>query len=322
MAKKGVRTSKKSKKKGGRSKLMLAALLLVCLLASGFVLWMHACAKITRLESAYVYLEDLPDTFDGTSVLFISDIDIRTEGDLRACRKLMRQMEQLQPDMLMLGGDYSADTLADVLNERKNPQSAALAREFIAALADFNAPLGKFAVGGENDASDAALPAAFEGAGVQYLSDRCEVVEKGGEELVIAGLSEVTLKQTKYSSLGSVFSGDECVIVLAHNPAAYVGVRVAEARGGGAWADMVLTGHNLGGQINVFGRPVRSMTDEEKRTVAGWFYPDDLPLLVSQGLGCKGPMLRLDSRSEIHLITLKKQRVQTPQQEIYLPVLE
>ena len=318
MAAKGRKAQKKKAENRGRRKFLTSVILIVLLAAGIFTLYMHACAKITRVSRSEVYLKDLPAAFEGTRILFISDFDIRTEADLKACRKLMRQAQDLSPDILLLGGDFSADTLIDVLNGRANPEGSALAAEFIRSLADFSAPMGKFAVTGENDADIASLSAAFEAAGIEYLADRCETVEKGDELLVIAGLKEVTLKQTEYASLGGVFNGDECVIALAHNPAAYVGVRVAEAKGGGAWADLVLTGHNLGGQINLFGRSIRSMDEQERRTVAGWFYPNDLPLLVSQGLGCKGPMLRLDSKSEIHLITLKKQSVQ-PYQEINLP---
>lgn len=320
MAKKGSASRKKQPKKR-RRRLARAVFLLLCLATAGMTLYMHASAKITRISRAEVYLSDLPASFENTKILFISDFDIRTEGDLKACKNLMEKVQALQPDILLLGGDYSADTLTDVLNGRSNPDAAALAEEFARSLSSFTAPLGKFAVAGENDGDTAALAAAFESAGVKYLSDECETVYKNSEMLVIVGLSEVTLKQTEYASLGGAFTGDECVIALAHNPTAYVGVRVAEAKGGGAWADMVLAGHNLGGQINLLGRSVRSMSDQEKHTLSGWFYPDDLPLLVSQGLGCKGPMLRLDSRSEIHLITLKKQQIIPAQQDIYLPAL-
>ena len=112
--------------------------------------------------------------------------------------------------------------------------------------------------------------------------------------------------ETPYADLGRAFSGDECVLVLSHNPSAYVGVRVAEARGGGAWADLVLAGHNLGGQIRLFGRTMRTLPPEEARCLAGWFYEGDLPMLVSQGLRCPGLPLRLGSRSEVWLLTLRR----------------
>ena len=42
--------------------------------------------------------------------------------------------------------------------------------------------------------------------------------------------------------------------------------------------------------------------------LAGWFYGDDLPLLVSQGLSCPNVPLRLGARSEIWLLTLRRPR--------------
>lgn len=292
------RKQKPKKRISGR---MICILLLIFCLSFGFV-WMHATAKITHVRRAEVYLPDLPSAFDGVKLLFVSDLDIRTEGDLKACKNLMHTLQSLNPDILLLGGDYTADTLFEVLNGQS--ENGDFADELILSLADFDAPLGKYAVTGENDGD---LSTAFASAGIEYLSDRCAVISKDGDQLIIAGLSEVTLNRTPYTTLGSAFTGDECVIALAHNPSAYVGVRVSEAKNGGAWADLVLTGHNLGGQINLFGRSVRSMTDLESRTVSGWFYADDLPLLVSQGVGCKGPMLRLGSESQVHLITLRRQ---------------
>lgn len=321
MAAKSKKGQKKNTKRRLRSRLIAVFLALACVFVCALTLWMHACAKITLVQRAEVYLPDLPEAFDGVKILFVSDFDIRTQGDLRACKNLMKTLQALEPDILLLGGDYSADTLIDILNAQSNAQGSALAAEFIQSVSDFEAPLGKFAVTGENDTDLAALSAAFQSAGIEYLSDRCAAVEKNGASIIIAGLSEVSLKQTQYASLGGAFTGDECVIALAHNPSAYVGVRVSEAKNGGAWADLVLTGHNLGGQINLFGRSIRSMTDEERRTVSGWFYADDLPLLVSRGLGCKGPMLRLGSQSEVHLITLKRQQTRGSG-EIYLPTLE
>ena len=113
------------------------------------------------------------------------------------------------------------------------------------------------AVNGENDIFD--LSASFQRAGVQHLSDACAVVEKDGAQLVIAGLGDASAGRTPYEEIGGYFNGEECVIAVAHNPSAYIGIRVAEARGGGPWADMVLAGHNLGGQIKLFGKTMRSL---------------------------------------------------------------
>lgn len=280
--------------------------LLLCALAVGSLFgWMTLQARLTHLKSAYVYLEDLPAQMDGTTVLYLSDINIRNSMDSSGTRRLMKKLAALNPDILLLGGDYSAPTTLEILNESPGDAQAEAA-EFIRSLASFPAPMGKFAVTGENDTDIPMITAAFADAGVQYLNDRCVEVQKDGGRLYIAGMTDVSLNQTPYSEIGRYFTGDECVLALTHNPSAYIGIRVAEAKGGGAWADLVLAGHTLGGQIKVFDRTLRDMPEEERRCLSGWHYVGDLPMLVSQGLGCEGSMLRLNTQSEAWLLTLKR----------------
>lgn len=306
-SKKSAKTNKKQVR--GRSKLVLPAILIAVIAIGGALGWMAGSAHVTRLRYANVYLQDLPAAFDGTTCLFLSDIDIRNASDSAASVRLMRKLQDLNPDLLLLGGDYTANGPFDAV---KSPDSVKQAdpTAFIESLGSFQAPMGKFAVTGEQD-DDAALEAGFIKAGVQLLNDRCAAIEKDGEQLVIAGLSDTSRKSTPYEQIGGYFTGDECVIALTHNPSAYVGIRVAEARGGGAWADLVLAGHTLGGQVKLFGRTMRTMPEAEARTISGWYYPGDLPMLVSEGLGCKGAKLRLGTRSEIWLITLRRPQAKT-----------
>lgn len=303
MAKKNQKDKSIKIKRGNRKK-FLPALLIAIIGFGGFFGWMHVNASLTHLKYAEVYLEDLPAEFEGTKLLFISDINIRNSNDASACIRTMDRLKDLNADMLVLGGDYSADTLISSLNGGKGSKKEEYVNRFVESLSSFHAPLGKFAVSGENDSN--LISEAFSKAGVQHLSDSCAVVKKNGAELVLAGLNDVSSGRTPYEEIGGYFNGNECVIAIAHNPSAYIGVHVAEARGGGAWADMVLAGHTLGGQIRFFGKTMLSLTEEEQRCLSGWHYTNDLPMLVSQGLGCKGLKLRFGTQSEIWCITLHK----------------
>lgn len=307
----GKKQAKKQRKTAVRRRFRgaLGAVMLVIFLLGGFFAWMAGSAHVTRLRYAQVYLEDLPAAFDGTTLLFISDVDICNAADSAASVKLMKKLNELNVDMLLLGGDYTTDSALEIISGTEADHSGNAA-EFIASLASFSAPLGKFAVAGEEDNAQ-VLESMFALSGVQLLTDACATVNRDGARLVIAGLSDVSEKKTPYEQIGGYFTGDECVIALAHNPSAYVGVRVSEARGGGAWADMVLAGHTLGGQIRIGNRTIRTMPEEEARCIAGWYYEDDLPMLVSQGLGCKAAKLRLGTRSEVWHITLRKPQART-----------
>jgi len=301
-----AKQSKKPQKKQMRRRRRCAsgAVLLALLLLGGGFGYLAGNAHITHLRYADVYMEDLPAAFDGSTLLFVSDINIRNEADSDAGVKLMKKLNNLNADMLLLGGDYTADTLIETINGAEGDDSADAAA-FIASLADFSAPLGKFAVAGEADNAD-VLESMFSLSGVQMLDDACASVRKDGSELVIAGLSDVSRKRTPYEQIGRYFSGEECVIALAHNPSAYVGIRVAEARGGGAWADLVLSGHTLGGQMKIGSRTLYTLPEQEARCIGGWYYENDLPMLVSEGLGCRAAKLRLGTESQVWLLTLRR----------------
>ena len=297
--------SQKPKKGCGRRRIALAAVLLVALLLGGLYGWMALQARITHVRKAVVYLDDLPQALDGTTVLYVSDLNIRGEGDARRTQRLMNKLNELQPDVLLLGGDYCGGKILDGRPDAdEGGQAAALA--FLRSLSSFNAPLGKYAVAGEQDQVLSGLKEALFDGGVTLLDDGCATIEKSGGQLVLAGLSDVSEKRTPYSEIGGYFDGSECVIALTHNPSGYIGVRVAEARSGGAWADLVLAGHTLGGQIRAFGRTIYTLPEAEARCLGGWYYVGDLPMLVSQGVGCSGVLLRLGTQSEVWLLTLRR----------------
>ena len=297
--------SQKPKKGCGRRRIALAAVLLVALLLGALYGWMALQARVTHVRKAVVYLDDLPAALDGTTLLYVSDLNIRGAGDARRTQRLMNKLNELQPDVLLLGGDYCGGKILDGSPDAdEGGQAATLA--FLRSLNSFNAPLGKYAVVGEQDQVLSGLKEALSDGGVTLLDDGCATIEKSGGQLVLAGLSDVSEKRTPYSEIGGYFDGSECVIALTHNPSGYIGVRVAEARSGGAWADLVLAGHTLGGQIRAFGRTIYTLPEAEARCLGGWYYVGDLPMLVSQGVGCGGVLLRLGTQSEVWLLTLRR----------------
>ena len=303
MAKRGKR---RVKRRARARKPALTVFMLVFLLIGGFFGWMALNASIVRVCPAEVYLPDLPVRFDGTTILYISDVNIRSAADAASCERLMRKLESLRPDLLMLGGDYSAGTLLDALNGTENAGDLEHAREFLQSLATYPAPLGKFAVAGEAEGNGDSVMGALAAAGVQFLQDGYARIERDGESVIVAGLRDVSENRTPYDEIGRSFRSGECVIALAHNPLSYTRIRMAEAQDGGAWADLVLSGHTLGGQIKLFGRTLRQFSEEESRRIGGWYYGDDLPVLVSQGLGCRGAKLRFGTQSEVWIITLRR----------------
>lgn len=262
---------------------------------------MHVNSRIVHVRYANVALEDLPASFDGTTILFASDFDLCGLNTAEDVERLFDRLQPLRPDLLLLGGDYASADLLERLNGRTSADETSARKAFFAAVADFHAPLGKIAVSGDNDGGKDALTLAMMGSGVQLIDGGIFTVNNGSDEIYVVGAGENT---TNLSQLAGAVKRDVCAIALMHRPARVVDVRISEARDGGQWADLSLAGHTHGGQLQIAGRTLLSLNETEKRCLAGW-YSEGGPLLVTSGVGCEGVNLRLGSQAEVWMITLK-----------------
>ena len=131
-------------------------------------------------------------------LLYVSDVHIASVADARHMQALMDQLETFNADILLLGGDYSDVRLWDQLRCFGNTdKKSALKRTayaqshlWMASLADFDAPLGKFAVQGNHDCTDASLMESLAQGGVQLLMNEAAIIEKNGAQLAIAGVGD------------------------------------------------------------------------------------------------------------------------------------
>ena len=307
------RTRASARRPGRSFTLTLVAVIAVALALLVGYMFVHA--RTVHIRFATVTLEDLPAEFDGTKILFVSDVDLFGANSAASVDRLFDRLAALQPDLLLLGGDYASPSLIERLNAGDGPVSGATERmvddrsALLQTLAGFPAPLGKYAVMGEADVLPESLRLAMQSAGVSLLEDEAALITRDDARIGVVGLGDTGGEVPNLISFAERIESDECVIVLAHNPVAFVGVQTAEAKGGGAWADFVLCGHTTGGQIKILGRTLRSYPDEVARCIGGWYYVEDLPMLVSEGVGCEGPMLRFGTESEVWLLTLKSGKV-------------
>ena len=104
------RAGRKKRRWGWKIALALVLLLMAALLA------LCAAARVVHVRYATVYLRDLPPAFEGTTLLFVSDIDAHSAADARAAAKMMEALSALEPDILLLGGDYAAPGFWQTLN--------------------------------------------------------------------------------------------------------------------------------------------------------------------------------------------------------------
>lgn len=276
------------------------ALILAALVALG-VGAMHLNARTVHVRYATVRLDDLPAAFDGTRILFATDIDVCGTNTPADMAKLFSNLASLQPDILLLGGDYASAPIFSRLNEKTSADEFEARKAFFDGLASFSAPMGKYAITGDGDGDPDSLMLSMINSGVELIDGGLKILDRGGEQIGIVGIGATT---PGVSQFASKIDSQKCVITLMHSPERYTEVSISEAGNGGPWTDLVLAGHTHGGQVQIAGRSALSLTESERRFMSGW-HTGSAPLLVSSGVGCEGLNLRLGSQAEVWLIKLK-----------------
>lgn len=249
-------------------------------------------ARCGRLEAAVTEhrLDDAPAFTRGLKALFVSDTHLlpsTTDAELIAFIEKLRAQE---PDMLLLGGDYSDTTEGAV--------------RFFEALRGFSPRLGTFGVLGNNDAEAwegrfDALRAAMAQAGCELLINEARRLELNGGTLHIAGVDEFKLGQPDAQRLYPDSPGPGCYrVLLSHFPC-----EVSPT------PDLMLSGHTHGGQFNLLGLTPFVVGFEQlfhdrraSLAIAGLHPMGAGKLLVSKGVGASRIQLRVGVRPEVNLI--------------------
>ncbi len=231
-----------------------------------------------------------PAFMRGLRAAFVSDTHLlrRTTGEQIGA--LVKLIADLSPQLLLLGGDY-ADRTEDAVR-------------LFEALGAFRAPLGGYAVIGNNDAEAwtgrlDSLKAVMARAGVEMLVNGGMHLPVNGGTLHIAGVDE--FKNGKPDARGLYprqRREGEYRLLLSHYPV-MPAVR----------PDLMLCGHTHGGQFNLLGLTPFAIGFERLKpprvptlAVSGQFDLEGMQLIVSKGIGASRLQLRVGVRPEIELL--------------------
>jgi predicted MPP superfamily phosphohydrolase len=273
----------------------LAAALAVQLLGSALVAYGTLVEpfrlRVTRLAIASPRLAN-----PGMPLRIVHLSDLHVERTTRRERALPALVAGLEPDLIVVSGDYLNASYAD------DPRALA---DLKALLAQLRAPGGVYGCLGtlEVDLPDLMRP-VLSGAGALLLEDQATEVIVGGHRLWLAGVRCTRDPAADGARLGDLLAGappGAMKVVLYHMPdllpeAAALGV------------DLVLSGHTHGGQWRLpgFGALVTN-SRYGKRYEAGHYRQGETHLVVSRGLGMEGfgmPRARFFCPPEVVLITL------------------
>lgn len=285
------RRPQKRKTRAGRVLLVLVLLLIV---AYPFFEAFHI-----NVQEHTTSLQNLPSPLRNLKVVYLSDIHQNLWNSQARTARIVKIVNGLGADLVLLGGDYASD-----------PDSAIA---FFENLPLIQARLGAFGVLGNKDRSESSvergnLTQAMKDAGVTPLVNEVASIKVGTTTLYVAGVDDLQSDESDINTVAAQVSADDFVILFGHNPEILSdAVKAPDKNGKTHWYDLALFGHTHGGQIVLFGTPLLYTVKQESasRYLSGWITENRAEILVSNGVGTSIVPMRLFAPAQIHLIRLR-----------------
>jgi uncharacterized protein len=257
------------------------ALRLSGMLARGGV---NACRIEVRRNP--IALRDLPDAFDGFTILHLTDL--HADISVGAMRALPAVITDLDYDICVMTGDFRGET--------SGPHQRAM--ELIGdVLRDISKPV--YGILGNHDPATMLL--GLEAMGVRMLMNEAEPLARGQDRLWIVGIDDPHFFKTNdlRAAMAAVPDGGTAVL-LSHSADGY---QDAERAGVGAF----LCGHTHGGQICLpCGIPIVTSGRTPRRLASGPWRHGNMIGYTSRGVGTSAVAARFNCLPEVTLHTLRR----------------
>ncbi|HTX89699.1 MAG TPA: metallophosphoesterase [Anaerolineales bacterium] len=250
-----------------------------------------------RLGTTDLAVSQTPAFLPGRPLRILQLTDIHVEHPTRREGAMLAKAAELQPDLIVLTGDYVNPTYLS------DPQTLAETRQILSQL---HAPYGVYAVNGTVD-DPSIMAFLFEGlANIRVLDDEVLPVDLPGGTLYLVGVTNTRNTPRDRQILASLTQNlppTAYSLLLYHTPDL---VEAASTDG----IDLYLAGHTHGGQIRLpFYGAVLTFSVYGKKYEMGKYQVGPTTLYVSRGIGMEGwdaPRMRFLCPPEMVLAELGK----------------
>ena len=241
-------------------------------------------------------ISNLPSAFNGFRIAQISDIHLDEFTEPFFLERVVRHVNALAADLVVLTGDFVTHGSLTFLNG----QSAAYRCAEI--LSTLTCPL-RFACLGNHDVavSSSLVINALTSSGIPVLVDEHVPIERNGSRFWLAGVNDPGTTNPRLE-LAVPPQPDGPVILMAHEPDYADTVRQHPR---GQLVDVMLSGHTHGGQIRLPFLGPLVLPPMGKIYAEGLFHLGKMQLYVNRGIGAVGIPFRLNCPPEITIFTLQ-----------------
>jgi predicted MPP superfamily phosphohydrolase len=283
---------------------LVSTAIALALSTSLYGLWL---AKHPVVESLEVEIEDLPESWDGRTVVQLSDVHLGNAHGRGFLGRAIGMVNALEPEAVFITGDLFDGSCSDFDG-------------FEDLLDTLKARRGVFFVTGNHEGYlGLEAPLAFlKKTKIRVLDDEC--VEMDGLQVVGIGFPWFSRARSGSNPFGAggCFEAEKPTILLYHTPTnvgesygdrntqqlrSYFAPDTAFAFAAEKGVDLQLSGHTHRGQMFPFGLLTGAMWNGFDR---GLHRIGSFSLYVSSGIGTWGPPVRTGSRGEVVAIRLKR----------------
>lgn len=271
----------------------LAALGLMLAGCAGLALWAFVIepSRLVVKEETIV-IREWPSSFNHLRIVLISDLHVGSPYiTIEKLRQVVTTINQRQPDLVLIAGDF---VIQDVRGgEFVGPEAIA------AELKGLRARDGVFAVLGNHDwyYDGERIMRELNNAGLRVLENDVAQIERDGQSIWIAGLSDYWTRPQQITTTLRKTPGQATIIALTHNPDIFPRIPPS--------VPLTLAGHTHGGQVNLplLGRRVVP-SEFNQRYAIGHIEENGHHLFVTSGIGTSILPVRFRVPPEIAVITV------------------
>ena len=210
---------------------------LLLLISSGilFICYSYLESRWIRTNKIEIQSNDISDSFAGLKIVFITDIHHGPYFSQNRVKKLVKRINKLEPDIIIMGGDYvhrGTKYIKPVFDE----------------LLQLEANLGIYAVLGNHDHWENAELAEklMIRNEIKICDNKSYWVKYKKDSIKIGGVGDLWEDvQLINNTISDIRKSDFCILI-SHNPDFIEQIKNNKI-------DLTLSGHTHGGQLTLFG---------------------------------------------------------------------